>query len=314
MKTIAFAAQPGGPGKLFVSEPAGEPRALVLILHGMAEHYGRYDRLAEALSRAGYAAGGYDQRGHGAGTEKAGSFGGTGGWQALVDDVAVAANAFRGLFPGKKLVVFGHSMGSFIAREHAIRHGKEISGLVLSGTGWWSGALCTLGRLMAVAAGAFDRQELPSPLMNWIVFSRNNRPFKRSGARFAWLSRDQGEVAAYADDPLCGFPLTAAAYRDFFNGLLCLTDLRRLGSIPPSLPVYLFSGEEDPVGARGQGVRTVKKQYTDAGLENVTLRLYPGARHEMLHELNRDEAIEDLVSWLGSAISAPRTQEQEARQ
>ncbi len=304
MRTESFPAA-GRDGKLLIAEPLGDARAVILLLHGMAEHIRRYRWLAETLAASGYAAGGYDQAGHGPDTSRddLGHFAPFGGWQALLDDASGAAMALRGLFPGRPLVMLGHSMGSFIAREYAIRQGRELDGLVLSGTGWWPKPVCGFGRLAAGTAGLFGREAKPSALMNWAVFTRNNRPFQPARTPFDWLSRDEEEVAAYAADPLCGFPFTSASYRCFFDGLLKLADLGRLRSIPASLPVYLFSGEKDPVGASGRGVREVARQYRDAGLESVTLRLYPGARHEMPHELNRSEVAQDLIHWLDNTVA-----------
>ena len=277
-----------------VWKPAGQPKGLVQILHGMAEHIDRYQRLAQALNEAGYLVFGRNHRGHGPEAKTLGYFADENGWQYLADDIWADAQAVRGQYPGLPYFLLGHSMGSFLAREYALQHGKELSGLILSGTGWYPRALCRSARLLA----KLSPRKKPAMLVGGIAFSGNNKPFSPGRTGFEWLSRDEQEVDKYVADPLCGFCFTGGAFADFFGGLAALTYENDLKAMPKDLPVYFVSGDQDPVGQMGKGVLQVAEQFKRIGMTDVTVKLYPGARHEVFNETNRDEIISDLIAWL----------------
>ena len=297
--TVPF---PGGkpyPRSLHLWRPAGVPRALMLVSHGMAEHIGRYDALGRALSAAGFLMAGFNQLGHGAEAPIKGWNSDQGGWDLLVDDLRLAFDWLAEDTPGARLVLLGHSAGSFLAREFAIRYPNRLDALVLSATGWYPRALCAAGLLISGAQCLLGGARKPSHLLDRMNFNANNKPFRREGgSAFDWLSRDAEEVALYVNDPLCGFPYTAGGYRDLFTGLMALTDTARLKALRADLPVYLMSGTKDVVGGFGAGVRDVAGQYRLAGLTRVTEALYEGARHELFHETNREQAISGLIAWL----------------
>lgn len=281
-----------------VWEPKGEVKAVVQILHGMAEHIDRYGRMALALNARGYAVAGHNHRGHGANAEKLGFFAKERGWDAVIEDAHEVTLALKKRYPGKKLVLLGHSMGSFAAREYALRYGRELDGLVLSGTGYYPAALAMAGKMAAL----LSPKDKPAKLVDKLAFSGNNKPFRPARTPCDWLSRDEKEVDRYIADPLCGFLFTGQAYRDFFGGLMKLADEKRLAAMPKGLPVYFMSGEKDPVGQMGAGVKTVAEQFRRAGMMNIAVRLYPDARHELFNELNRDQATEELADWLDGCI------------
>ena len=276
--------------------PDDDPKALVLILHGMAEHIGRYDRLGRFLAGEGYLAAGYDHRGHGPDwpKEHLGCFAGRDGWQALLSDAGKAAAALKRLWPGVPFVLLGHSMGSFLAREYCLSRPDEPDALVLAGTGSYGRPISLAGRLLAALSPA-DR---PAALVDKLAFSGNNKPFEPARTPCDWLTRDESEVDRYIADPLTGFIFTGRAYRDFFRGLTLLAGTSRLKKMDPDMPVLFLSGDRDPVGKTGKGVEKVEKSFESAGMKSVTCRLYPGARHEVFNETNRDEVMRDLVSWL----------------
>ncbi|HSK69861.1 MAG TPA: alpha/beta fold hydrolase [Candidatus Limnocylindria bacterium] len=299
MKKVPF---PGGtpyPREATLWEPRGEARAAVLISHGMAEHIARYDAFGRALAEAGYLTAGYNHLGHGDEAPLKGHFAGRDGWGKAVADLKTAMDWLSGLAPGRKRVLFGHSMGSFLAREFTLRYPDALDALILSGTGWHPKPLALSGLLPARALCALGGERKKSRLLDKLAFGSNNRQFAvPEGLAFDWLSRDRAEVQKYMDDPLCGFVFTAGGFRDLFGGLLALSDTERLKVLPGTLPVRLVSGGDDPVGGQGKGVEAVAEQYRAAGLGNVTVKLYEGARHELLHETNRDEAMRDLIHWL----------------
>lgn len=303
MIQVSFPGSQPYPRFLSLWEPSGAPRGVLLVSHGMAEHIGRYQGVGEYLAAQGFLVGGYNHLGHGAEAPVKGWFADRDGWRQLVQDLRRAMDFLAARAPGAPRILLGHSMGSFLAREYAITYPDGLDALVLSGTGWHPKALCLLGLLPANVLCLLGKERKPSPFLDKLAFSANNKPFQEDGgAAFLWLSRDANEVKRYVDDPLCGFVFTAGGFSDLFQGLLALSDTGRLRSLPAGLPVYLMSGAEDPVGGRGQGVNTVAGQYRAAGLERVTVRLYEGARHELFNETNKSQVLSDLVAWLSSVL------------
>lgn len=189
-------------------------------------------------------------------------------------------------------------MGSFLAREYVLQYPKELDGLVLSGTGHYPWLITAVGRLVARCMP----KEKPSKLVDKLAFSANNKAFSPARTAFDWLSRDGEQVALYMADPLCGFVFTGQAYADFFGGLMALTDEKRLENMPGDLPVYFLSGDRDPVGQMGKGVEKVAAAFRRAGMDDVTVKLYPGARHELFNETNKEEVDADLAAYLGYAL------------
>lgn len=278
--------------------PSGAPRAVVQILHGMAEHMGRYERMAKALNEKGFAVAGRNHRGHGPEAETLGFFADRDGWDVLLRDAHAVSLDLKKRYPGAPFFLLGHSMGSFLAREYALRWGEELDGLILLATGFYGKPLCAAGRLLA----KLSPKKKPANFVNSIAFAGNNKPFSPGRTGFEWLSRDEKEVDKYVADPLCGFCFTGGAFADFFGGLLALTDESRLQNMPKELPVYFMSGDRDPVGQMGEGVKKAAEQFQKAGMKDVTVKLYPGARHELFNEINRDEVTADLADWLSGRI------------
>ena len=280
--------------------PDEAPRGVFQIFHGMAEHIDRYDRMAHDLARKGFAVAGHNHKGHGTETpdDQKGYFYAEDGWRKIVEDGHAVSEYLRGRFPGLPLILMGFSMGSFMARDYAARYPGEPDALILVGTGWYSAALCHAGRLLA----RFSPQQKPAPQVDRIAFSGNNRFFQPSRTPFDWLSRNNAEVDKYIADPDCGFVFTGRAFYDMFTGLLGLTRLKALEHIPVDMPVCFISGDSDPVGQMSKGVLTVAQQFRDAGLKDVTVKLYHNARHEIFNEMNRDEGMADLAAWLEQTL------------
>ena len=276
--------------------PAGRARAVIQVFHGMAEHIARYDRPATELARRGYAVVGHNHQGHGRETprEKLGYFYDKDGWINIMEDGYAVTQMIKKRFPGIPVVLLGHSMGSFLAREYVLRYGDALGGLILSGTGWYPAPVCSAGALVAGVANP----KKPAPFVDKMAFSGNNKAFTPARTPFDWLSRDKAEVDRYIADPYCGFTFTGRAFRDFFEGLRALTKLERLNAMPVKLPVYFMSGDRDPVGQMGKGVLEVAAQFRQAGLTDVSVHLYDGARHELFNETNRDEVLHELTVWL----------------
>lgn len=265
-----------------------EVRGVVQIAHGLGEHIRRYAELAEVLVRGHFVVYGNDHRGHGLTAKPTGSFGdfGRGGFDLLVDDMAFLRTIASNENPGKPYILLGHSMGSFAAQQFILDHSHSIDGLILSG----SGALdCLARQLQSVPAGEDPMQ-------------RMNAPFEPARTPSDWLSRDEAEVDAFIDDPLCFPALNASSIESFFEAFPRLADPRELRKVRADLPIYIFSGSDDPVGEKLQGVRVLMDRYHSAGIASMTHDFYAGGRHEMLHELNRREVITNLLVWLSGVV------------
>ena len=266
-------------------DPQGEPRAAVQLTHGMGEHAQRYDHVARALNEAGLVVYAQDHRGHGASADPD-MYGnlGAGGWKALVDDIGLLSAHIRAEHPGLPLILLGHSMGSFAVQQYLLDHSADVDGVVLTGTA-----------AIDLLEGALD---LDQP-MDLAMF---NAPFQPSRTDYDWLSRDEATVDAYVADPRCGFGIDTDSARTMFIGARRGADPAQVAAIRSGLPVYIAVGEADPVNGGLALLTPLTERYEAAGLTDVTVRTYPGARHEILNETNRDEVIAELNRWLDHAI------------
>ncbi|MGL5865042.1 MAG: alpha/beta fold hydrolase [Dermatophilaceae bacterium] len=304
--------------------PDGTARAVVQVAHGMAEHSARYARLAEALTSAGYAVYAGDHRGHGVtgGDDNHGYFADADGWATVVDDLRAVTAVAREEHPGRPVFLLGHSMGSLLARAYVIEDGtggssvggagggggsgggSGLAGIVLSGTPSDPGRVGTVGLGVARAEARLRGRRHPSGLLSTLTFGQCNAAFRPTRTEFDWLSRDDAEVDAYVSDPRCGATFTSGFYGDLFGGALAVNDDRAVARVRRDLPVLLLSGDQDPLGGKGEGVARVRDQYRSAGLTDVTMTLYSGARHEIFNETNRDKVTADLIAWLDAHLPA----------
>ncbi|MCH5287659.1 MAG: lysophospholipase [Christensenellaceae bacterium] len=278
--------------------PEDRPKAIVEFVHGMSEHIDRYDAPARYLTGQGYLVVGHTHLGHGPKAEIKGFFAKENGWQHLIDDVHALRQRTQREHPGLPYFILGHSMGSFITRCYLREHAEGLAGCILSGTGHFSKTTAGMGVIVTNLVCLLGGEKKPSALVDKLGFSASNKPFAPNRTPYDWLSRDDAEVDKYIADPHCGFVFTGSGYRDLFRGLMRLTDLSELQRIPKDLPLLIFSGDHDPVGGMGDGVKKIAEEFRQAGLTDVTLRLYPDGRHEMFNELNRSEVYADLAAWL----------------
>jgi alpha-beta hydrolase superfamily lysophospholipase len=278
------------------------------IAHGASEHSARYRRVAEVLTGAGYSVYANDHRAHGRTAADFGRFGVArpGGWEAIVRDAHELTERVRQDHPGTPVVLFGHSMGSLIAQAYLPRWGSELAGAVLSGS--TTGVALDEATERAIEAmGAGEGADHPSETLA-AMFAGFNATFERPTATgFEWLSRDPAEVRLYVDDPWCGEPLSNGYVADMLLALHEPWSPENASRLPAGLPLYVFSGDCDPVGGeRGASVRELVERYRANGVGRVTFRLYPEGRHEMLNETNRNEVHSDLLNWLDTlALYSP---------
>lgn len=303
--TLTLTASDGTQLHVYRWLPDGEPTAIVQIAHGMAEHAGRYERFAQALTDHGYAVYAEDHRGHGvtSQTTGVGYLADGDGFDTVAEDFVTVFDAATDEFPGIPRVLFGHSMGSMLARHFATKHSADISALILSGTAGDPGVLGKAGKVVATLESKVRGKRTPSPLMNKLVFGEYNKAFKPNRTDFDWLSRDEAEVDAYIADPQCGKVFSSGFYVDLLSGLDRINSEEHVATTRRDLPILLIAGDKDPVGDNGKGVQAVGAQYEKIGVPDVTVILYPGARHELLNETNRDEVTEGILSWLAEHVS-----------
>jgi alpha-beta hydrolase superfamily lysophospholipase len=277
--------------------PEGAPRAVIQIAHGLAEHSGRYARLAAALNAAGYAVYASDLRGHGPSAAPAdlGFFADQNGWAKVVGDLWTFNRQIAAEQPRLPIVLFGHSLGSFIGQQFVAERSEALAGVAFSGSNGKAPPIAALGRLIARAERLRLGPRGQSPLIFKMWFGGFNKPFEPARTAFDWLSRDPAEVDAYVADPTCGFLFSNQLAIDVLDALPGLASPAIFAKVRKDLPIYVFSGEKDPVGANIQGLIAALK---GAGFTRLTTRIYPGARHETLNETNRDEVTRDLITWL----------------
>jgi alpha-beta hydrolase superfamily lysophospholipase len=282
--------------------PAAASKGTVLIAHGMAEHGLRYQRLAQRLNAAGWSASALDWPGHGLHPESLGQvrghFANQDGWQVALACLHRLREWTAEQHPKQPVVLFGHSMGSFLAQHYVVEHGAGLQGLVLSGSSGSLGSLRAIGQRLMRLEGWINGVQAPSPLANALSFKSFNKTIKHPRTDFDWLSRDAAEVDAYLQDPACGFVCSNRLWADLLAAGASLQERQRLAQIPKSLKILMVSGAADPVTQKGKGSQSLAKAYQKQGL-NVDLRLYPEGRHELLHDTVREQVTDDILYWLG---------------
>lgn len=285
--------------------PDGEIRGVVQIAHGIAEHVERYDAFAQFLAGKGYLVVANDHLGHGQSInspEDIGFFGETGGWDLAVSDMHKLYEATHAQFGSLPYFLFGHSMGSFLARTYIIRYPDDLTGAVICGTGQQSGLIVAGGKMMGTMECRKNGPRYKSEKLNAMAFGSYNKGYAEHRTDYDWLSRDPAVVDRYIADPLCGFIPSAGLFTDMMCGLQFIGKAANLSAMRKTLPVFLIAGEKDPVGEYGKGVRRVFDMFRKAGMQDVTIKLYPDCRHEILNELNKDEVMNDVAAWLDSKL------------
>jgi len=280
---------------------AEAPKAVVQIVHGISEYVNRYDHFARWLADRGYAVCGEDHLGHGrTGKQdsKFGFFARHDGWTLVTADVRSLRRQMGEQFPGIPYFLLGHSMGSFLTRTYLCRYPGEVSGAILSGTGQEPALIVGAGKLLANLIGLFKGYDSISPLVHSLSLGAYNKQFAPNRTTADWISRDEAVVDAYLADPFCQIMPTVGLYRDMLGGLQYIAGARALSQMDPSTPVYIYSGDQDPVGANGAGVKKVYGFFERHGTRDLSLKLYAQGRHEMHNEHNKEEVFADVLDWL----------------
>lgn len=284
--------------------PIEHPKALVHIAHGMSEHSGCYADVAARFNAAGYAVMAHDHRSHGLSVaiEALGEISETQHWEAVCADMRSVNHHGKALYPSVPWVLLGHSMGSFISLAYAERHSQHIEALILEGSNyeppWFTWSAHWFAKLECWRQGENGR----SGIIHALTFGKFAKAFGHDKSSYDWLTRDNTFVQRYINDPRCGITCTNGFWRDFLEGLSRTQRMSNLRKIRKDLPVYSLAGSKDPVGHDGVNVAILDDKLESAGLIDVTLKIYEGARHDLLHETNKDEVYSDLLTWMDETL------------
>ena len=275
-------------------------KGVVQIAHGMAETAARYENFASALTNDGFIVYANDHRGHGktAGeVQKLGELG-EDGFNAMVENMHELNEKIKEENPNLPIFLFGHSMGSFLTQRYICLYGSGLKGAIISGSCGKQGIIIDIARLIAKREIKKIGRSGKSNKLDKLSFGSYNNSFKPNRTDSDWLSRDNKQVDKYIDDPFCGTVFTAGFFYDFLGGIKSIADDKEIKNVPKDLPIYIFSGDKDPVGKNGKGVLKLVKTYKEHGIKDLTHKLYKNGRHEMLNETNKEEVIVDVIRWL----------------
>ena len=283
------------------SDETKNPIGILQIIHGMAEYIDRYDDFARFMVGKGFLVVGDDHLGHGDSVGENGTYGyfcKKDPATVLVRDEHRLKKLMEAKYPGVPYYILGHSMGSFIARNYLNRYGSGIQGMIVMGTGNQSKALLGASKVLVGLTGFFCGEKHVAKFINKLAFGTFNRAIEDVKTNVDWLTKDEAIVDKYIADERCGFTFTVNGFRGLFELIYRLHKPKNLVTIPKKIPVFFVSGEEDPVGDYGEGVIGAKNDLVRAGLENVSMKLYPGDRHEILNETDKDIVYQDIYEWL----------------
>lgn len=306
MRTDEFYASKGA-GQIHVCRwmPERPPVAVLQIIHGIAEYVERYDDFANYLNQLGFVVVAEDHMGHGKSINGGGIQGYFhGGWFTAVDDSYALLQRTRAEFPTLPYVLLGHSMGSFMTRTLLCKYPDSgISAVVICGTGWQPEAVLDAGIAVCSAACKLQGETEPNDRLQNLVFSNYNKRVEHEKTPFDWICRDRKVVSDYIADPLCGFTATGGLLREMLKGIRFIQRPGNLAAMEKQLPVLFIAGGDDPVGNYGSGVRKAADAFRRAGMQDVTCKIYPLGRHEILNEINKQEVYAGVSDWLQLKIS-----------
>jgi len=284
--------------------PDGNVRAVVQLVHGIAEHVERYDQFASFLTDNGFLVVAEDHMGHGrsiGSDQPKGYF--YGGWFQAVDDTYQLLTMIKESMPGVPYIIFGHSMGSFMARTLIEKYPDcGINACVLCGTGWMPESVLSIGKLTAKLICKVKGETAPSSFMQKMMFGAYNSRIENARTQYDWLTRDNKIVDAYQSDELCGFDVTGGLSRDLLTGMKFIQKTENLKKMNKQLPVLFIAGGDDPVGNYGKGVIKTADMFEKNGMRNICVKLYPLCRHEILNEINAQEVYCDIIHWIDNMI------------
>ena len=289
------------------ANPKVSLKGVIQISHGVGEHAGRYNSIASLLQEKGYEIYANDHRIHGKSAKTKDYLGFYDGEDYFADaifDMRKLTEIIKKDHPNKKIILFGHSMGSLLSREYVTKYGEDLEALILSGTASFMRGLGSVGLLSAKVLGKLNGKHRSNEILKNLFFNQFNKKFKPNRTKVDWISSDENQVDKFEADPLRIEDFSLSVYLDILKGSKKINDITTFEKTPKHLPILIFSGDKDPVGEMGKGVKKVARKYKKAGLQDVTLKLYKGGRHEMLNEVNKKEVQQDVLNWLNERIHA----------
>ena len=305
MKNFSFVDRYGKEIKYYKWSEVENPKGIVQIVHGMTEYALRYDYFAKKLCENGYIVYAHDQRGHGETSpkdEEKGYIADDEGFDILVENVKELTDVAKKENSNLPIILFGHSMGSFVSQRYIELYGNGIDGVILSGTNGKPDRITKLGILISKIEIMLKGRKAKSKLMDKLSFGDFNSNFKPTRTDYDWLCSVNEEVDKYIESPVCGFICSTSFYYDLIRGLWKINKKENLQQVPKDLSIFIFAGDKDPVGKFGKGIIRLYESYKGLGITDLKYKLYKNGRHEMLNEKNKDEVIEDLLEWINDKI------------
>jgi alpha-beta hydrolase superfamily lysophospholipase len=282
-------------------------KGIIQISHGVGEHAGRYQPVAKSLQKEGYEVYANDHRIHGKSAKNdafLGFYDGEDYFSDALNDMRHLTEIIKKEHPTKKIILFGHSMGSLLSREYATKYGDDLEALILSGTANFMKGLGSFGLLSAQFLGKLNGKHRSNEFLKNLFFTQFNKKFKPNRTKVDWISRDKNQVDLFEADALRIEDFSLSVFLDLLKGSKKVNQISTFKNTPKNLPLFIFSGDKDPVGEMGKGVKKVTNKYQKSGIKDITLKLYKGGRHEMLNEINKNEVEQDLINWLNEKIKA----------
>lgn len=285
--------------------PEQECKGVMILSHGMIEYVERYEALAEYMNQRGIAVIGNDHLGHGLSVKSDDDFGyiGSGKSEVVVEDMDKLVRYAKKRFgDGIPYILFGHSMGSFLARRYIMTYGKNVDASIIVGTGYHNPIELAFGLLVAKCAEIVKGERYRSDLINNLAFGLYNRRIKNPRTEHDWMSRDEKVVDAYCSNKYCTFTFTVNGYETLFETLWYIQKRKNMKCIPTDMPILMMSGAQDPVGSYGVGVKKVYRQYKKLGINNMRLRMYEMDRHEICNEPDKYDVYRDMYRWINRFV------------
>jgi len=303
MKSETYISSTGAKLNLYSLLPIKEIKAIIHIAHGMVEHANRYSRFANELCKSGYAVYSHDIRGHGQTEAKdapQGVLAKSSGFQVILKDQNDVVKLIKERHSNRSIICFGHSLGSIINLNFAIRYPEMVNGLACWNSGIETGILPRASQLILSIESLLRNPNQPSVIAWKLSFGAWNAKFKPNRTDFDWLSNDENEVDLYVNDPLCGFEASISMWRDILDGVFFAGNKKNLRKLEKKLPVHIVGGASDPCTNSGKDMKKLALKLKNNGLEDVTCNILEATRHESLNEINRDSTTKEFITWLDS--------------
>lgn len=281
-------------------------KGIVQLSHGMTEFIERYDDFAQYLNQMGFIVAGHDHLGHGKSVnsqEEWGYFAKNHSSKTVVNDLYKITRKLKAQYQGLKLCLLGHSMGSFLLRRYLVDYSHEVDAAVIMGTGYQPVPMLYFGRFLVKTLKLFKGDKAKSPFIEGVLFQSYNKKFSKDKNGMHWLTKDEQIRQEYLAHPACNFMFSLNGYYTLLDTMLYAHKKGNMNKIRKDLPMFIVSGEDDPVGNYSKGVKTVFSNYKKLGITNIQMKLYKKNRHEILNELNRSQVYKDLGDWILGQVS-----------